>query len=61
MKHLFRYLKGITTYSLKFGGEDLSMNDLKLQTYIDASFADDPLIRYLTGAYMVFLAGSPVL
>ena len=37
------------------------MNDLKLQTYIDASFADDLLIRYLTGAYMVFLAGSPVL
>jgi len=61
MKHLFRYLKGTTTYGLKFGGEDLSMNDLKLQTYADASFADDPLTRHSTGAYVVFLAGSPVL
>ena len=36
------------------------MNDLKLQTYIDTSFADDLLIRYLTGAYVVFLVDSPV-
>jgi hypothetical protein len=59
-KHLFRYLVGTVTLGILLGGK-LPITNLKLRAFADASFADDLLTRYSTGAHVVFIAGGPVL
>ncbi|KAL2015882.1 hypothetical protein VTK56DRAFT_4657 [Thermocarpiscus australiensis] len=61
MKHLFRYLRGTIDYGLEFGGTDLTIEDLKLMAFADASFADRLPTRHPTGGHVVFVAGGPVL
>jgi hypothetical protein len=60
MKHLFRYLRGTVDRGVEFGG-DLTIDDLKLQAFADASWADQLPSRYSTGAHVAFVAGGPVL
>lgn len=60
LKHLFRYLTGTLSLGLVFGGDSITIDDLRLHTFADASFADDLLTRYSTGGHVVFLAGGPI-
>jgi hypothetical protein len=60
MKHLFRYLIGAASLGLLFGGK-LDPRDLGMRTFADASFADDLLTRFSTGAHVVFVAGGAIL
>jgi len=59
LKYLYKYLETTKSIGLLLGGK-YKMDNLGLKTYGDASFADDLLIRYSTGAYVVFLMGGPV-
>jgi hypothetical protein len=59
-KHLFRYLRGTIDEGLEFGGH-LNVDDLKLITFADASWADQQPSRHSTGGHVVFVAGGPVL
>ncbi|KAL2022214.1 hypothetical protein VTK56DRAFT_5824 [Thermocarpiscus australiensis] len=61
MKHLLRYLKGIIDYGLEFGGRDLTIADLLMVTFADASLADRLPSRHSTGGHAVFVAGAPVI
>jgi hypothetical protein len=60
LNHLFRYLKKTVDLCIVFGGRDLPLNDLQLNGFADATFADDALTRYSTGAHVIILAGGPV-
>ena len=61
MKHLLRYLNGTAEYGLEFGGRELSIADLMMRTFADASLADRLPSRHSTGGHAVFVAGGPVL
>lgn len=61
LKHFWRYVAGTRKLGLKIGGMEFANTDnLQLQAYGDAAFADDLLTRASTGGHVVFLAGSPV-
>ena len=60
LKHLCRYLNGSVSRGLEFGGRGLSIDDLKFQTFADASLADRLPSRHSTGGHAVFVAGGPV-
>jgi hypothetical protein len=60
MKNLFRYLRGTVDQCVEFNG-DLTTDDRKLQQFANASWADRIPSRYSTGAYVILVAGRPVL
>ncbi|KAL0933153.1 fourf gag pol protein [Colletotrichum truncatum] len=59
IKYLFQYLKGTVYLGIVLGGI-LTINELGLYAAVDASFADNKLLRVSTGGYVVFLAGAPI-
>ncbi len=63
LKHLLRYLKGTKTLGVQYhrvnpSGD--SMSELKLEAYVDASFAGDCDDRKSTTGFVTMLAGGPV-
>ena len=36
MRHLFRYLKGTAAYGIELGGKNITIDDLRMLTSIDA-------------------------
>lgn len=60
MRHLFRYIKGTSYYSLIYGGK-FPLSNLNLHAYSDAAHGDNVPSRKSTGGYVIFLAGAPVL
>jgi hypothetical protein len=61
VRHLYRYLKGTATYGIELGGPDITLDDLRMVTFADASLADRLPSRHSTGGHAVFVAGAPVL
>lgn len=61
MRHLYRYLQGTTTHGIELGGDGVTVDDLRMTTFADASLADRLPSRHSTGGHMVFVAGAPVL
>jgi hypothetical protein len=61
MHHLLRYLKGTAAFGIELGGRDITVDDLRMMTFADASLADRLPSRHSTGGHAVFLAGAPVL
>jgi hypothetical protein len=61
LQHLFRYLNDTVAYGIELGGADMTIDNLLMKTYADASYADDLLTRWSTGGHIVFVAGGPVL
>jgi len=57
LKRIFFYLRGTLDYSITFGvtGENIDLNG-----YTDASFAEDPATRRSTGAFIFTLNGGPI-
>ena len=60
LKHLLRNLKGTADRGLEFGSPDLSIADLLMLTFADASLADRMPSRHSTSGQVVFVAGALV-
>lgn len=60
LHHLFRYLNGTRAYGIELGG-DMTIEDMKMRAFADASWADDQLRRHSTAGHVIFVAGGPVL
>ncbi|MCP4125689.1 MAG: hypothetical protein GY753_01340 [Gammaproteobacteria bacterium] len=55
---VLRYLNGSKGASIKYGGVG---GNLRLETYVDASYAVDPVRRRSVTGYVICLGGGPVL
>lgn len=54
MKYLFRYLIKNVDVGIVLGGK-LSLVNMDMKVFGDASYVDDPMTRYSIGGYIVFI------
>jgi hypothetical protein len=59
LSNLWRYVAGTIQLGLRCGGK-ISLPNLDLKVYADASFADNLLTRTSTGGHIVFLGDCPI-